>query len=60
MSDAGSTPVGMVDRLPAEPGGPTAEGLAFARAYLADGELDPALLARSGDCAVGSVRKQAA
>lgn len=45
----GVTPVaGMVDSLPGG-GGPTAEALAFAQAYMAEGEMDPALLARLGD-----------
>lgn len=36
--------VGMVDSLDGEGGGPTPEALAFARAYMAEGAMDPALL----------------
>jgi lysophospholipase L1-like esterase len=41
-------PSGMVDHLP-RTGGPTEDALAFARAYLAEGEMDPALTARLRD-----------
>lgn len=41
-------PSGMVDHLPGT-GGPTEDALAFARAYLAEGEMDPALTARLRD-----------
>jgi lysophospholipase L1-like esterase len=35
----------MVDHLDGQGGGPTPEALAFARAYMAQGDMDPALLA---------------
>lgn len=38
--------VGMVDSLASIEGGPGEDGLAFARAYMADGEMDLAALAR--------------
>ena len=41
-------PKGMVDHLPGN-GGPPPEALAFATAYMAEGEMDPALLAKLGD-----------
>lgn len=41
-------PSGMVDHLPGT-GGPTEDALTFARAYLAEGEMDPALTARLRD-----------
>lgn len=44
MSDV-QRPVGMVDSLEGQVGGPTEQALAFARAYMAEGEMDPALLA---------------
>lgn len=40
--------IGMVDHLTGY-GGPTEEDLAFARAYLADGEMDPAVVALHAD-----------
>lgn len=48
MSDGKDSAVGMVDQLDGR-GGPTEEALAFARAYMAEGEMDPALLARLTD-----------
>ncbi|RZJ32616.1 MAG: hypothetical protein EON85_00490 [Brevundimonas sp.] len=42
------TPRGMVDHLPGN-GGPPPEALAFATAYMAEGEMDMALLAKLGD-----------
>ena len=45
MSDSQSPVVGMVDSLDGQGGGPTEQALAFARAYMAEGEMDPALLA---------------
>lgn len=42
-------PVGMVDSLAGLGGGPTEDALAFAEAYLAEGEMDPAVLARATD-----------
>lgn len=53
-------PVGMVDRLPEEAGGPTEEGMAFARAYLADGEMDPAVVARIMDPDAAAERQRLA
>lgn len=41
--------VGMVDSLDGEGGGPTPEALAFAQAYMAEGAMDPALLALLSD-----------
>lgn len=52
MSDGqaeGGPVVGMVDHLDGQGGGPTPEALAFARAYLAEGEMDADLLARLSD-----------
>ncbi|MDQ8027340.1 MAG: GDSL-type esterase/lipase family protein [Brevundimonas sp.] len=45
---AEDTPVGMVDSLPGN-GGPAEDALAFATAYVADGEMDAALLAALSD-----------
>ncbi|GAA0650009.1 GDSL-type esterase/lipase family protein [Brevundimonas lenta] len=45
MTESAAAPIGMVDSLADLSGGPTEEALAFARAYVADGEMDPALLA---------------
>ena len=41
--------VGMVDRLDSRGFGPTAEDYAFAEAYLAHGDLDPAWVAKLAD-----------
>jgi lysophospholipase L1-like esterase len=41
----GPAPVGMVDNLDSTGFGPTEDQLDFARAYVADGDMDPALLA---------------
>lgn len=49
MGDRQEPVVGMVDSLDGQGGGPTPEGLAFARAYMAEGEMDPALLALLSD-----------
>ncbi|NQE64436.1 GDSL-type esterase/lipase family protein [Caulobacter sp. RHG1] len=52
-----SGPKGMVDHLPGY-GGASADELAFARAYLADGEMDPAVLAMLGDAERIAARDQ--
>jgi lysophospholipase L1-like esterase len=44
--DPAPTPVGMVDRLDSSGFGPTPEQLEFAKAYVTDGEMNPALLTR--------------
>lgn len=41
--------VGMIDSLDGQGGGPTPEALAFARAYMAKGDMDPVLLALLSD-----------
>ena len=43
------TPVGMVDHLDSTGFGPGEDELAFARAYVADGDMDPAVLAMLSD-----------
>ena len=43
------SPLGMVDHLDSAGFGPGEEELAFARAYVADGEMDPAVLAMLSD-----------
>jgi len=45
----GDAVVGMVDSLAGQGGGPTPEALAFAQAYMAEGEMDAALLALLSD-----------
>lgn len=47
-ADTDETPpvTGMVDSLAGQGGGPTADAMAFARAYMADGDMDPAIIAR--------------
>ena len=50
MSEEPFTPaVGMVDRLDSKGFGPSEEDYAFAEAYLAPGDLDPALIAKLAD-----------
>jgi lysophospholipase L1-like esterase len=44
-----SAPIGMVDRLGSAGFGPGEDELAFARAYLGEGEMDPAVLAMLGN-----------
>lgn len=45
-AEGAPTAVGMVDRLDSAGFGPTAEQIEFAEAYVGEGEMDPALLAR--------------
>lgn len=61
MSDKETIPaplVGMVDSLDGQGGGPAPEGLAFAQAYMAEGEMDAALLARLSDPALMAERER--
>jgi len=46
---AGPPIVGMVERLDSSGAGPTEAEVAFVKAYLADGPMDPAMLARLAD-----------
>ncbi|WP_343794541.1 GDSL-type esterase/lipase family protein [Brevundimonas kwangchunensis] len=48
MSDA-VEPVGMVDSLSGQGGRPDDEAVAFARAYMAEGEMDPVIIAKIRD-----------
>ncbi len=48
------SPLGMVDHLDSAGFGPGEEELAFARAYVADGEMDPAVLAMLSDLERGA------
>ncbi len=49
----------MIDDLSGPPGGATEDQLAFARAYLADGPMDPAIIARIQDPAEAAARAEA-
>lgn len=60
MTQATQTPVGMVDSLLGQGGGPTPEGLAFARAYMAEGDMDPAVVAAITDPENAARRAEAA
>lgn len=60
MPDDTSPPVGMVDSLLGQGGGPTEESLAFAQAYMVEGEMDPAVVAAIVDPENAARRVEAA
>ena len=59
MSNDIKPAVGMVDSLNGQGGGPTEEALTFARAYMAEGPMDPAILAWLQDPERTARREQA-
>jgi lysophospholipase L1-like esterase len=58
-SDTETPPVGMVDSLDGQGGGPTADALEFARAYMVEGDMDPAVIARILDPQAVAERERA-